>query len=118
MVKICNNGFNKEMVEEHKDLYDIAYTQNILSGRYKNLIIWYLKNSDKRFTAIQKFLSNVSQGSLTKQLRELENDGIINRHVYAEVPPKVVYSLTEKGKALLPILDMMEAFGRQYGDES
>ncbi|MGJ5718889.1 winged helix-turn-helix transcriptional regulator, partial [Staphylococcus equorum] len=63
-----------------------------------------------------KFLTSISQGSLTKQLKELENDGLINRTVYAEVPPKVVYSLTNKGKALMPIIDMMEAYGREYGD--
>lgn len=114
MVKICNYGFDEGVVEEHREIYGIAYTQNILSGRYKNLIIWYLKENDKRYNKIKKFLSSVSQGSLTKQLRELENDGVINRNVYAEVPPKVVYSLTEKGKALLPIIDMMEDFGKKH----
>lgn len=116
MVKICNYGFDENVIEEHRDVYGIAYTQNILSGRYKNLIIWYLKESDYRFGEIKKFSTSISQGSLTKQLKELENDGLINRTVYAEVPPKVVYSLTNKGKALMPIIDMMEAYGREYGD--
>ncbi|HDH6518338.1 TPA: helix-turn-helix transcriptional regulator [Staphylococcus aureus] len=116
-MKICNYGFDEEVIEKHRNIYGIAYTQNILSGRYKNLIIWYLKENDRRYNQIKKFLTSISQGSLTKQLRELESDGVINRNVYAEVPPKVVYSLTEKGKALLPIIDMMENFGKKYGKQ-
>ncbi len=58
----------------------------------------------------------MSQGSLTKQLKELEKDGVVHRKVYPEVPPKVEYSLTEKGVRLLPILEQMEAFGREYGE--
>lgn len=117
MVKICNYGFDKKVIEEHRDVYGIAYTQNIISGRYKNLIIWYLKENDRRYNQIKKFLESVSQGSLTKQLRELEKDGIINRTVYPEVPPKVIYGLTEKGKQLLPIIDMMEDFGKEHGEQ-
>lgn len=116
MVKICNYGFDESFVEAHRDMHGIAYTQNVLSGRYKNLILWYLKEKGRRFGEIKKFLTSISQGSLTKQLKELENDGIINRTVYAEVPPKVVYSLTNKGQALMPIIDMMEEYGKEYGE--
>lgn len=118
MVKICNYGFDESFIEEHRDMHGIAYTQNVLSGRYKNLILWYLKEKDRRFGEIKKFLTSISQGSLTKQLKELEGDGIINRTVYAEVPPKVVYSLTNKGKALMPIIDMMEDFGKKHGEHT
>ncbi|MCE7785544.1 winged helix-turn-helix transcriptional regulator [Staphylococcus xylosus] len=117
MVKICNYGFDEEAIEDNRDVYGIAYTQNILSGRYKNLIIWYLKEKDRRYSHIKKFLENISQGSLTKQLRELEYDGIISRTVYPEVPPKVIYALTEKGTDLLPIIDMMETFGKYHGEQ-
>jgi DNA-binding HxlR family transcriptional regulator len=117
MVKICNYGFDEKAIENHRDVYGIAYTQNILSGRYKNLIIWYLKEKDRRYSHIKKFLENISQGSLTKQLRELEADGIISRTVYPQVPPKVVYALTETGKHLLPIIDMMEDFGKAHGEQ-
>ncbi|GGI03167.1 MULTISPECIES: winged helix-turn-helix transcriptional regulator [Mammaliicoccus] len=115
MVKICNYGFDESFVEEHRDMHGIAYTQNVLSGRYKNLILWYLKENDRRFGEIKKFLTSVSQGSLTKQLRELESDEIITRTVYPEVPPKVVYGLSKKGKDLMPIIDMMEEFGKKHG---
>ncbi|PTH96819.1 transcriptional regulator [Staphylococcus xylosus] len=117
MVKICNYGFDEEAIEDNRDVYGIAYTQNILSGRYKNLIIWYLKEKDRRYSHIKKFLENISQGSLTKQLRELEYDGIISRTVYPEVPPKVIYGLTEKGNDLLHIIDMMETFGKYHGEQ-
>ena len=75
------------------------------------------KNEAKRYSEIKKFLSNISQGSLTKQLRELEEDEIIERKIYPEVPPRVEYFLTEKGKRLTPILDSMEEFGNFYIDE-
>ena len=100
--------FNRRLIEEGRDIYGIDYTQNILSGRYKNLIIWYLKEKDRRYKQIKKFLESISQCSLTKQLRELEDDNIISRTVYPEVSPKVIYALTEKGKDLTPIIDMME----------
>ncbi|MBF0840729.1 helix-turn-helix transcriptional regulator [Staphylococcus lentus] len=63
------------------------------------------------------FLSGISQGSLTKQLKELEADGLINRNVYPEVPPKVEYSLTDMGEEILPILKMMEEFGKKHGKQ-
>lgn len=118
MVKICNYGFDESFIDEHRDIHGIAYTQNVLSGRYKNIILWYLKEGDKRFNEIKKLLVSISQGSLTKQLKELENDKVISRTVYPEVPPKVVYGLTDKGRDLIPMIDMMEAFGEKYSEDS
>lgn len=116
MAKICKDGFSKEFINEQRDVYGIAYTQNILSGRWKYLILWFLKNKEYRYSEIKAFLSNISQGSLTKQLRELEFDGLIQRKVFPEVPPRVEYSLTPKGKEFIPIIDMMEGFGKKYGE--
>ncbi|MBZ5482564.1 transcriptional regulator [Priestia megaterium] len=99
-------------------MYAIAFTQNVLSGRWKYFILWYLKGATRRYTDIKNFLGDLSQGSLTKQLRELENDGVITREVFPVVPPKVEYSLTEKGMKLIPVLDMMEAFGKEYGEQA
>lgn len=118
MVKICNYGFDESFIDEHRDIHGIAYTQNVLSGRYKNIILWYLKEGDKRFNEIKKLLVSISQGSLTKQLKELEHDKVISRTVYPEVPPKVVYGLTDKGRDLIPVIDMMEAFGEKYIEDS
>ncbi|MCD8825806.1 helix-turn-helix domain-containing protein [Staphylococcus gallinarum] len=118
MVKICNYGFDESFIDEHRDIHGIAYTQNVLSGRYKNIILWYLKEGDKRFNEIKKLLVSISQGSLTKQLKELEHDKVISRTVYPEVPPKVVYGLTDKGRDLIPVIDMMEVFGEKYSEDS
>ncbi|GAF64706.1 putative transcriptional regulator [Bacillus sp. TS-2] len=117
-MKVCNDGFERKFIEEKSDMYAIAFTQNVLSGRWKYFILWYLKGTTRRYSDIKTFLGDLSQGSLTKQLKELESDGVIKREVYPVVPPKVEYSLTEKGNKLMPILDMMEKFGAEYGEES
>jgi putative transcriptional regulator len=109
--------FETENIKNNRRICGINYTQKILAGKWKITIIWLLKNEAKRYSEIKKFLSNISQGSLTKQLRELEEDEIIGRKIYPEVPPRVEYFLTEKGKRLTPILDSMEEFGNFYIDE-
>lgn len=114
-MRVCMDGFQREFIDEQQDMYAIAFSQNILSGRWKYFILWYLKAEKRRYSEIKNYLQDLSQGSLTKQLRELEHDGVIKRDVYPVVPPKVEYSLTEKGKALMPVLDMMEIFGKEYG---
>lgn len=115
-MKVCKDGFQREFIEDNNEMYAIAFTQNVLSGRWKYFILWYLKEATRRYSDIKNFLGDLSQGSLTKQLRELENDGVIKRDVHPSVPPKVEYSLTEKGSKLIPVLDMMEAFGKEYGE--
>lgn len=80
------------------------------------MILWYLSNKVLRFSEIKRKLPDVTQKMLTKQLRSLEEDQLIFRHVYPEVPPKVEYGLTELGKQLLPILEMMHKFGADYLD--
>ena len=109
--------FETENIKNNRRICGINYTPKILAGKWKITIIWLLKNEAKRYSEIKKFLSNISQGSLTKQLRELEEDEIIERKIYPEVPPRVEYFLTEKGKRLTPILDSMEEFGNFYIDE-
>lgn len=113
---ICKDGFEEECISDQREVYGIAYTQNALSGRWKYLILWFLKPTKRRYSEIKAFLGGISQGSLTKQLRELEADGLISRQVYPEVPPRVEYSLTSKGEELIPIIDMMEEFGNKFGE--
>lgn len=115
--RINEDGFSEECKKDHREVYGIAYTQNLLSGRWKHLILWFLKFNPRRYHEIKTRLWGISQGSLTKQLRELEADGLIHRKVYPEVPPRVEYSLTSKGEHLIPIIDLMEEFGKKFGDE-
>ena len=89
-------------------------TINILSGKWKITILWHLVRGTIRFNELQRLLSNVTQKTLTMQLRELESDGIIYRKVYPEVPPRVEYGLTEIGESLKPILKSMCEWGKDY----
>lgn len=90
--------------------------QKIFSGKWTILIIYNLCDKTLRFNELQKRIFGVTQATLTKQLRILEDYGLIKRHVYAEVPPKVEYSLTEIGKEFVPILNQIEDFGNKYID--
>lgn len=89
-------------------------TINILSGKWKLSILWHLSKGIIRFNELQRLLDGVTQKTLTLQLRSLEEDGIIYRKVYAEVPPKVEYGLTELGQSMGPILQTMCDFGKHY----
>jgi DNA-binding HxlR family transcriptional regulator len=89
-------------------------TLKVLSGKWKILILYYLCDGTKRFNELRRLIPNVTQRMLTNQLRELEDDKIIIRKVYAQVPPKVEYSLTEIGKTLTPILAQLEKWGTCY----
>jgi len=94
----------------------MVVVQNLLSGKWKLLILWYLSYGTLRFSDIKKRLPKVTQKMLTSQLRSLEEDKLISRKVYPVVPPKVEYSLTEVGKEIIPILEMMHSFGSEYLD--
>lgn len=93
----------------------VELTLDIIGGKWKPLILWHLGvDGTKRFSEIKKALPGITQKMLTQQLRELEADGMINRKIYPQVPPKVEYSLTEEGKSLMPILDTMCKWGKEY----
>lgn len=80
---------------------------NVVKGKRKGTIILHLFQGDKRYGELVKLLPDISERMLTKQLKELESDGLINRIVFAEVPPRVEYSLTELGKEIHPVLKGM-----------
>ena len=83
----------------------VEATINLLDGKWKSMILWHLfSDGILRFNEIKKRIPNVTQRMLTNQLRELEEDGLIIRTVYAQVPPKVEYQLSELGKSLQPVL--------------
>lgn len=87
---------------------------DILAGKWKILILWYLKDQKKRFNELEKLLPNTTQKMLIQKLRELENDGLINRKVYPVVPPKVEYSLSEYGYTIIPILKELYKWGDKH----
>lgn len=82
-----------------------------ISGKWKGLVIYHLLDDTLRFNELLRRVGSVTQRSLTKQLRDLEADGIVARKVYAVVPPKVEYSLTDKGQALRPMIEGLRAWG-------
>ena len=92
----------------------VETTLTLIGDKWKVLILRDLMPGTKRFGELKKSVGNVSQKVLTAQLRAMEESGLVNRKVYAEVPPKVEYSLTELGKSLKPILDSMWAWGKDY----
>lgn len=86
-------------------------TVKLIGGRWKIVILWYLFQGVKRFSELQRALTGVSQKVLTQQLRDMERDGIVTRTVYAQVPPKVEYSLTPLGFSLKPVVEAMHHWG-------
>lgn len=86
-------------------------TLRLIGGKYKSLILWHLLEGTKRHGELQKLIPQSTPKMLTQQLRELEGDELINREVFPVVPPKVEYSLTDKGKSLKPILIAMYDWG-------
>jgi len=86
----------------------IAGSINIFGGKWKPEAIYFVNLGPKRFNELRRLIPDVSQRMLTQQLRELERDGIIDRKQYLEIPPKVVYSMTELGKTLIPIFEELE----------
>ncbi len=89
-------------------------TLALIGGKWKSLILWRLGDNTLRFSELKKSLPQVTQKMLTQQLRELEEDGLVHRHVYTQVPPRVEYSLTQAGKSILPILNTLCEWGLQY----
>lgn len=89
----------------------VSTIQKVLGGKWKIEILYYISLQTRRFGELQRQIGNISQSTLTKQLRELEHDGFISRYIYQEIPPKVEYSLTELGKSFVPVLNFMREWG-------
>jgi DNA-binding HxlR family transcriptional regulator len=104
-------------VNEKEFKCSISVTLDIFNDRWKLSIIWHLLDGDKRFKDLHSEIDEITQKTLTVKLKELEKKNIINREVFAQVPPKVVYSLTDAGKRLRPVLNEMHAWGVGYVEE-
>lgn len=102
------------MEEQNDYRCGVEITLNLVGGKWKGLILWHLCQKTLRFSQLRRRITGVTQKMLTQQLRELERDGLVHRKVYPEVPPKVEYSLTRKGRSLEPLLEMMCKWGQGY----
>lgn len=104
----------RERVEEMADYCATEVILEVVGGKWKLLILKYLLQGTHRFGALQRALPPITQRVLTRQLRELECDGLVRRTVYPEVPPKVEYDLTEIGRSLQPIIEQLDSWGSWY----
>jgi DNA-binding HxlR family transcriptional regulator len=97
-----------------KDTCPVCLTAEIVCGKWTLLLIRDLAEGYSRFCELERSLAGISPRTLSLRLRALEDEGIVARHTFPEVPPRVEYALTEKGRALLPIVDDMRAYGEQW----
>ncbi|MCR2806405.1 winged helix-turn-helix transcriptional regulator [Paenibacillus soyae] len=92
----------------------VEYTLDVIGGKWKGIILYHLISGEKRFNEFRKICPAITQRVLTLQLRELEEDGVIHREAYNQIPPKVEYSLTEFGRTLVPIILLMRDWGNAH----
>ncbi|MHC1682882.1 MAG: winged helix-turn-helix transcriptional regulator [Clostridiaceae bacterium] len=104
------------MIEYNNKLFvcnlDLGF--EVIRGKWKSVILCHLDRGPKRFLELQRITEGVSQKVLNEALKQLENDGLINKCIYAEIPPKVEYSLTEKGAELVPALKIIEEWSKKH----
>ena len=89
----------------------VSTIQKVLGGKWKIEILYYISLRTRRFGELQRQIGEITQSTLTKQLRVLEADGFISRYIYQEIPPKVEYSLTDLGKSFVPVIECMKQWG-------
>lgn len=92
-------------------------TMHYIGGKWKTIVLWYLRNGKKRFSQLKKQIPDITEKMLSLQLKSLEEDGILKRSVYAEVPPRVEYELTEFGRTLIPVVEAIAQWGRDLGQK-
>ena len=91
-------------------------TMNYIGGKWKTVVLWYLIEGKKRFSELKKIIPDITEKMLSIQLKKLEEDGLVFREVFPEVPLRVEYSLTDFGKTLIPLLEEVAKWGRDLGD--
>lgn len=90
---------------------------NIIGGKWKGILIFHLLSGKKRFNQLKRLMTNITNRMLTLQLRELEKDGIVKRTIFAEVPPRVEYELTEFGLSIKPVIEAIYNWGEYYQEK-
>lgn len=119
-MKNNTNIDNKEVSNEKKIVFDekscpVTATMQVLGGKWKAILINAIYHTaPARFGELKRSVKGITQSMLTQQLRELEDDGLISRKIYAEIPPRVEYTLTEYGLTLSPIMQSMAKWGEEY----
>lgn len=106
-------------IEIDGKLYHCAMdiTMDYIGGKWKTVVLWYLRNDKKRFGELRKLIPQMTERMLSIQLKQLEEDGLIRREVFTHKPPlKVEYSLTDFGHSLLPVLEAVAKWGRELGE--
>ncbi len=93
---------------------DVEATLSVIGGRWKPILVCHLLAGRKRFGELRRLTPNATERMITLQLRELEADGVVSRHVFAEVPPRVEYEMTGYGRSLEPILVAMQHWGQEF----
>ncbi len=96
------------------DVCPVCATANVICGKWTILVIRDLAAGRTRFCELERSLAGISPRTLSLRLRALEEEGVVERHTFPEVPPRVEYALTDKGRALLPLIEDMRAYGRQW----
>ena len=96
------------------DACPVTFCMQVIGGKWKPIILYLISKGGNRFGVLHRGIAGISKQMLTKQLRELENDGVLERVIYPEIPPRVEYFITPKGKSLFPIIDQMSQWGNQH----
>jgi len=92
-------------------------TMAFIGGKWKTVVLWYLIGGKKRFGELKKRIPNITEKMLSIQLKALEEDGLVKRKVYPQVPPKVEYSLTKEGESMIPLLEAIAGWGKARAEK-
>ena len=114
-IKIIEAAKNRHICEESLVCTGFNYTLSLISGKYKMTILYTLMEFGVvRFNEMKKYIGTITYKTLSSALKELESDGLVHREEYPQIPPKVEYSLTERGQSLIPILDALCEWGDKH----
>ena len=92
-------------------------TMHYIGGKWKTVVLWYLRKNKKRFSELKRLIPDITEKMLSIQLKQLAKDGLVEKKIFAEVPPRVEYSMTTFGKSLIPMIEEIAKWGRQTGEK-